>query len=307
MEDLNRGFKRGRFKVERQVYQKFENLLISKLHYLIDKNLEITEEGGLLRGYQMTYQPERLEQIGRQCGYIFYVPAAYTSKIDPTTGFVAIFDGKKMEDEKFVMSFKSIRYNKEKDMFAFEFDYRDFETHNVRLTKNEWRIFTNGKRLKREKINGKWGSVKKINLTNEMVEIMRAFNLNYLNGEEILLQIEKLDQTERKNICRKIKELVRYIVQMRNSLPDNEEDDYDEIISPVLNDDGEFFDSSNYKESARLPKDADANGAYCIALKGLYEVKQIKENWDKNQEFSREVLKIKHTDWFDFIQNKRYL
>jgi len=79
--------------------------------------------------------------------------------------------------------------------------------------------------------------------------------LNYLNGEEILLQIEKLDQTERKNICRKIKELVRYIVQMRNSLPDNEEDDYDEIISPVLNDDGEFFDSSNYKESARLPKD----------------------------------------------------
>ena len=94
---------------------------------------------------------------------------------------------------------------------------------------------------------------------------------------------------------------------MRNSLPDNEEDDYDEIISPVLNDDGEFFDSSNYKESARLPKDADANGAYCIALKGLYEVKQIKENWDKNQEFSREVLKIKHTDWFDFIQNKRYL
>ena len=136
---------------------------------------------------------------------------------------------------------------------------------------------------------------------------MRAFNLNYLNGEEILLQIEKLDQTERKNICRKIKELVRYIVQMRNSLPDNEEDDYDEIISPVLNDDGEFFDSSNYKESARLPKDADANGAYCIALKGLYEVKQIKENWDKNQEFSREVLKIKHTDWFDFIQNKRYL
>ena len=64
---------------------------------------------------------------------------------------------------------------------------------------------------------------------------------------------------------------------------------------------------NTYKESARLPKDADANGAYCIALKGLYEVKQIKENWDKNQEFSREVLKIKHTDWFDFIQNKRYL
>lgn len=37
MEDLNRGFKRGRFKVERQVYQKFENMLISKLNYLVFK------------------------------------------------------------------------------------------------------------------------------------------------------------------------------------------------------------------------------------------------------------------------------
>ena len=37
MEDLNYGFKRGRFKIERQVYQKFENMLISKLNYLVDK------------------------------------------------------------------------------------------------------------------------------------------------------------------------------------------------------------------------------------------------------------------------------
>lgn len=37
MEDLNYGFKRGRFKVERQVYQKFENMLINKLNYLVDK------------------------------------------------------------------------------------------------------------------------------------------------------------------------------------------------------------------------------------------------------------------------------
>ena len=39
MEDLNKGFKRGRFKVERQVYQKFENMLISKLNYLVFKSV----------------------------------------------------------------------------------------------------------------------------------------------------------------------------------------------------------------------------------------------------------------------------
>lgn len=52
MEDLNQGFKRGRFKVERQVYQKFETMLINKLNYLVDKDLAVDQEGGLLRGYQ---------------------------------------------------------------------------------------------------------------------------------------------------------------------------------------------------------------------------------------------------------------
>lgn len=37
LEDLNRGFIRGRQKVEKQVYQKFEKMLIDKLNYLVDK------------------------------------------------------------------------------------------------------------------------------------------------------------------------------------------------------------------------------------------------------------------------------
>ena len=35
MEDLNFGFKRGRFKVEKQVYQKLEKMLIDKFNYLV--------------------------------------------------------------------------------------------------------------------------------------------------------------------------------------------------------------------------------------------------------------------------------
>ena len=45
MEDLNQGFKRGRFKVERQVYQKFETMLINKLNYLVDKDLAVDQGG----------------------------------------------------------------------------------------------------------------------------------------------------------------------------------------------------------------------------------------------------------------------
>ena len=120
MEDLNKGFKRGRFKVERQVYQKFENMLISKLNYLVFKERKVDENGGILRGYQLTYIPKSIKNVGKQCGCIFYVPAAYTSKIDPSTGFINIFDFKKysgsginakVKDKKeFLMSMNSIRY-----------------------------------------------------------------------------------------------------------------------------------------------------------------------------------------------------
>ena len=62
MEDLNKGFKRGRFKVERQVYQKFENMLISKLNYLVFKERKADENGGILRGYQLTYIPKSIKK-----------------------------------------------------------------------------------------------------------------------------------------------------------------------------------------------------------------------------------------------------
>ncbi|MCD4693231.1 MAG: type V CRISPR-associated protein Cas12a/Cpf1, partial [Calditrichales bacterium] len=54
MEDLNFGFKRGRIKVEKQIYQKFEKMLIDKLNYLVFKNEENPfEPGGKLKALQL--------------------------------------------------------------------------------------------------------------------------------------------------------------------------------------------------------------------------------------------------------------
>ena len=304
MEDLNQGFKRGRFKVERQVYQKFETMLINKLNYLVDKDLAVDQEGGLLRGYQLTYIPESLKVLGRQCGYIFYVPAAYTSKIDPTTGFVAILIIR-MTDKDFVTSFDSIKYDDERGLFAFEFDYENFVTHKVEMARNKWTVYTYGERIKRKFKNGSWDTAEKVDLTYQMRRILEKYEIEYNKGQDILEQIEELDEKAQNGICKEIKYLVKDIVQMRNSLPDNAAEDYDAIISPVINNNGEFFDSTRGDEDK--PLDADANGAYCIALKGLYEVMQIKKNWNEETEFPRKELKIRHQDWFDFIQNKRYL
>ena len=55
-----------------------------------------------------------------------------------------------------------------------------------------------------------------------------------------------------------------------------------------------------------MSKDADANGAYCIALKGLYDVLTVKKYWKEGEKFDRKLLAITNYKWFDFIQNRRF-
>ena len=303
MEDLSYGFKKGRFKVERQVYQKFETMLINKLNYLVFKDISITENGGLLKGYQLTYIPEKLKNVGHQCGCIFYVPAAYTSKIDPTTGFVNIFKFKDLTVDakrEFIKKFDSIRYDSDKNLFCFTFDYNNFITQNTVMSKSSWSVYTYGVRIKRRFVNGRFSNESDtIDITKDMEKTLEMTDINWRDGHDLRQDI--IDH----EIVQHIFEIFRLTVQMRNSLSELEDRDYDRLISPVLNKNNIFYDSA--KAGDALPKDADANGAYCIALKGLYEIKQITENWKEDGKFSREKLKISNKDWFDFIQNKRYL
>ena len=91
LEDLNTGFMRGRQKIERQVYEKFEKMLIDKLNCYIDKQVSPTAEGGLLNPLQLTCDAQKWKR-SHQCGCLFYIPAWNTSKIDPVTGFVNLLD-----------------------------------------------------------------------------------------------------------------------------------------------------------------------------------------------------------------------
>ena len=89
---------------------------------------------------------------------------------------------------------------------------------------------------------------------------------------------------------------------MRNS---NAQTGEDYIISPVKADDGTFFDSRNQLslgKEAKLPIDADANGAYHIALKGLY---LLTHNFNQNDKGY--IENISNADWFKFVQEKQYL
>ena len=306
LENLNRGFKRSRIKIEKQIYQNFEKMLIEKLNYLVIKNKkEKTEEGGILNAYQLTSKFKSFEKLGTQSGFLFYISPWYTSNIDPTTGFVNLFQTKYQNIEKtkqFINKFKDIRYNEKEGYFEFEVDDYGKFTDKATGNKKDWIICTYGDKIIHERINGKWNS-KNCDIANEFLNLFKNNNVNLDNIKENCASITDA------NFFRKFLKLFEYTVQLRNSYKTEaahltrsidtddckdmveKERKKDYILSPIKSKNGEFFDSR--KASHSLPIDADANGAYNIARKGLMVIKQIKRD---------EKIKISNEDWLNFAQ-----
>lgn len=299
MEDLNFGFKRGRFPVEKQVYQKFENMLISKLNLLIDKKADPIEDGGLLRAYQLTNKFDGVNKA-KQNGIIFYVPAWDTSKIDPATGFVNLLKPKYtsvQEAKKLFETIDDIKYNANTDMFEFYIDYSKFPRCNSDFKKS-WTVCTNSSRIltfRNKEKNNMWDN-KQIILTDEFKSLFNEFGIDYKgNLKDSILNISNAD------FYRQLIKLLSLTLQMRNNITGSTlpEDDY--LISPVANKSGEFYDSRNYKGSnAALPCDADANGAYNIARKALWAINVLKDTPDDM--LNKAKLSITNAEWLEYTQ-----
>lgn len=296
MEDLNYGFMNSRKKVEKQVYQKFERMLTQKLNYLVDKKIEPTEMGGLLNAYQLTNEASKVRN-GRQDGIIFYIPAWLTSKIDPTTGFVNLLNPKYSSvsaSKEFFNKFDEIKYNKDEDYFEFSFNYDNFPKCNSDF-KKVWTVCTFGDRIKtfRDPENNNQFNSKSIVLTQEFKSLFDNSGIDYnLNLKEQILSKDD------KSFYKALIGLLSLTLQMRNSVSGNGDIDY--LISPVKNSKGEFYDSRNYDLTSSLPCDADSNGAYNIARKGLWAVNQIKQAEDE----TKANISIKNSEWLQYAQTQ---
>ena len=304
LEDLNFGFMRSRQKVEKQVYQKFEKMLIDKLNYLVDKKKPIAETGGLLKAYQLTGEFESFKTLGKQSGILFYVPAWNTSKIDPVTGFVNLFDTHYENIEKakgFFDKFKSIRYNSDKDWFEFVVDDYTRFSPKAEGTRRDWTICTQGKRIqiyRNPQRNNEWEG-REIDLTKAFEEHFEAYGIDISKDLR-----EQINIQNKKEFFEELLRLLRLTLQMRNSMPSS---DIDYLISPVADDTGCFFDSrkqAELKENAVLPMNADANGAYNIARKGLLAIRKMKQEENDSAKIS---LAISNKEWLKFAQTKPYL
>lgn len=296
LEDLNTGFMRGRQKIERQVYEKFEKMLIEKLNCYIDKQLSPTDEGGLLHPLQLTCDAQKWKR-SHQCGCLFYIPAWNTSKIDPVTGFVNLLDTHYDTREKarvFFSKFLRISYNAAKGWFEFALDYNDF-TAKAESTRTQWTLCTQGERIRtfrNPQKNHQWDD-ERIVLTDAFKQLFDKYDID-INGN---LKEAISAQTDAQ-FFKELLGLMKLLLQMRNSIT-NSEEDY--LLSPVADDEGHFFDSREGISS--LPIDADANGAYNIARKGLWVIRKIQET----PEGEKASLTITNKEWLQFAQTKPYL
>lgn len=295
LEDLNTGFMRGRQKIERQVYEKFEKMLIEKLNCYIDKHAKPTEQTGLLHPLQLTCDAKKWTR-SHQCGCLFYIPAWNTSKIDPVTGFVNLLDTRYDTREKarlFFSKFQRISFNAEMGWFEFAFDYNDFTT-KAEGTRTQWNLCTFGERIRsfrNPKKNNQWDD-ERIVLTDEFKQLFDKYDIDIAGNLK-----EAISAQSDAQFFKELLGLMKLLLQIRNSVT-NSEEDY--LLSPVADENGHFFDSREGFSS--LPVDADANGAYNIARKGLWVIRKIQET----QEGEKPSLNITNKEWLQFAQTKPY-
>ena len=225
------------------------------------------------------------------------MPAWNTSKMDPTTGFVNLLDTRYETIDKsrnFFSKFRRIAYNEESGWFEFTFDYSDFNAR-AEGTRTKWTLCTQGERIitfRNPVKNSEWDN-RKVVLTDEFKQFFDEHGIDIHGNLK-----EQITVRSDKPFFEGLYRLLKLTLQMRNSITGIDED---YLISPVMNADGKFYDSRTCGDE--LPTNADANGAYNIARKGLWVLRQIREA----QDLKKVELAIRNKEWMQFAQEKPYL
>ena len=197
----------------------------------------------------------------------------------------------------FFSSFDSIRYNGKDELIEFDFNYDNFTGGSMSCRKL-WTVCTYGERLESyinpDKNNSR--DERTIILIDMFKQLFSQYGISLDDNlkESILAQTDK-------QFFVQLSRLFKLTVQLRNSKSKDTEIDY--IISPVRDENGEFFDSRCFMDcegTSKLPHNADANGAYNIARKALYAIDVIKATDDRD--LDRAMIYPKNKEWLEYVQ-----
>lgn len=300
LENLSKGFMQTQ--IESSVYSKFEEMLITKLNLYIDKQKDKNEPGGLYKPLQLTLPYKSRANASIQNGVVFYIPAWNTSKIDPVTGFVN-FIYPKYENitaaREFIGKFDNIFYDAEQDYFVFHINNYMAFNPKAKSSRQDWDICTKGKRIRNFRDpnnNHEWVS-EEIDLTEKFKSLFDEYGIDYhSNLFASILKQEKKSFFYNEDVRNpSLFPLLKLTLQLRNSFIKS---DIDYIFSPVADKNGVFYDSRTCGN--HLPDNADANGAFNIARKGLMLVNRILST-PIDQHFS---LTISNEEWLHYAQSQ---
>lgn len=281
-EDLNSGFKNSRKKIEKSIYQKLETALASKLGYLVKKS-----ENNIINAYQLVPKISNYSDIEnqKQVGVMLFTTASYTSTTCPNCGFRKRLYLKPEGDIKNKLC--EVDFNHENDTFILKYDSK---------SKNDLVIH--------DTIYCKKGDKRIINIKNDLGEwqptTIKIYEkvLTWFGGISQMTNDLNLQILESSFEQKKYKELIglfNNLVQLRNSDSKNHID-YISCPSCGYNSDRKDISDKNIDKI----QDADANGAYNIARKGLMMVNNIKKSEDLTL-LSYADLFISDSDWDKFV------
>ncbi len=296
-EDLNSGFKRGRQKFEQQVYQKFELALAKKLNYLVDKKAKMGEVGSVSKALQLTPPVSNYKDIEdkKQFGVMLYTRANYTSITDPATGWrktIYLKKGTEKEIQNQIFEvFTEISIDENGDYF---FEYKEKNAEKI------WKLWSSKNGSSLERYRAKRGKDKNeyIIESKNVKEILDKLFEQFDKSKSLLAQLKENKELPKVNehpAWESLRFAIDIIQQIRNSgdVSKNQDDNF--LLSPVRNENGEHFESR--KSNSKLPIDADANGAFNIACKGMIMYEHIKFMQNNNLDPKDLDLFVSDEEW----------
>ena len=125
-----------------------------------------------------------------------------------------------------------------------------------------------------------------------MEDLLGKFNIDYGGGKNLKQDFINADNTE---FYKKIIKLLSITLQLRYNNGSRRKRLH---LVTGKNSSVYFFNSLNATD--HQPKDADANGAYHIAKKGLFLLSQIN---NPETDLNKPVLNITNQSWLEFVQS----
>lgn len=279
LEDLNTGFKRGRQKIEKSVYQKFELALAKKLNFLVDKDAKYGDTGSVTKALQLTPPVNNYGDIEnrKQVGIMLYTRANYTSQTDPITGWrrsIYLKPGSEESIKKQIIdNFTDIIFDEKSKNYVFIYTDKN--------TGTKWNLYSGKDGESLDRFRGRRGKDKNewIVGKQDTMKILDGIFADFDKERSLLSQIvdenKELKKISERTAWESLRFAIDLIQQIRNTGVNKEDNDF--ILSPVRDRQGNHFDSR--KATENQPNSGDANGAFNIARKGVIMAEHIKRGY----------------------------